>query len=314
VTFALSADGHGGGLRLRGTAGEVLRGAVRARNVSGRAITVVLRPAGIRNAANGNADYVTTRLSAPGRWLRLAATTVQLAPYATRRVAFTVSVPVGTSGASHYAGIVATDAADLAAAARAKRAKAGSFTFSRITRQALPLTIRLPGPRLRSLALRSSKLIVAPVGAGLVLGMLPGGTELIQATRVRLRVLRGTRTVFTHAATLGQLFPGAGLSYRIPWRGRPVPGTYRMRGVIRPQGAAAVHVDRTVEFTSAGATRLERATPPAVAPSAVAPGAPTWVWSALAGAGLLLVALLVTLAWVMRRRPPPAGRPPAPAA
>jgi hypothetical protein len=303
ATFALAPAGATGALRLRGVPGRVLHGAVRVRNLSRHPITVRLRPADIRTASNGNADYVTTRLSQTGRWLHLAATTVRLAPHTASRVAFTVRIPAGTRGASHYTGIVAIDAADLAAPALDTTAKSKSFTFARINRQALPLTIRLPGPRSRSLALRSARLVAQPVGAGLVLGLLPGGSELIQQARIHLRVLRGSAAVFTYAATLGQLFPGAALSYRIPWRGRPTPGTYHLLGVISPQGARAVNIDQTVDYTPATATELKRVTPPA-ARQPQATGMPVWVWLALATAAALLLVLSLAV-WKLARRPRP---------
>jgi hypothetical protein len=295
--FALSSDGAAGPLRLHGTAGHVLRGAVRLRNLSRRPITVRLQPADIRTAANGNADYLTTRLSGAGRWLRLAATTVPLAPRETRRIAFTVRVPAGAHGASHYAGVVAVDTAELASAGARTATKAKSFSFQRINRQAVPLTVRLPGPLTRSLTLRSLRIAVAPAGAGLVLGLLPGGSRLIDDARVQLRVLRGSRTVFAHASTLGQLFPGSGLDFRIPWPGRPTQGSYRVVGVIRPTGAAAVQIDQTVDFSPATATRLDRETTPAAPPL---PGMPVWVWVAFAAAGIVLVALS-SLVWRLRR-------------
>jgi hypothetical protein len=298
--FALSPVGTAGPLLLRGTPGRVLRGAVRVRNVTRHQVTVKLQAADIRNASNGNADYVTTRLSQTGRWLELAATTVQLAPGASQRVAFTVRVPATTRGASHYAGIVAVDAAELAAAAARKTTKGRTFSFRRINRQALPLTVRLPGPLTRNLALRAAEITVQPAGAGLVLGLLPGGSQLIQRARIKLRVLRGARTIFTHAATLGQLFPRAGLDYRIPWEGRPTEGSYRVLGVIRPHGAAAVNIDRTIQFSPAKAVQLEQETPPAARQPA--PSMPLWAWLALAAAAVLLSALTLTV-YKLARRP-----------
>ena len=90
------------------------------------------------------------------------------------------------------------------------------------------MTVRLPGRLSRTLAVRSASIAVQPVGAGLVLGLLPGGTELIESARIKLRVLRGDHTVFSYVSTLGQLFPDAPLEYRIPWRGQPIPGSYHV--------------------------------------------------------------------------------------
>lgn len=299
-TFSLTAPTSAGTLRLRARPGDVLRGAVVVRNASRHDITVKLRAADIANAANGNADYVTRPLSRTGRWLRLEAPWVRLRPGAVRRVGFNVRVPAAARGGSHYAGIVAYDARDAATAAARKSAKGKSFNFYRINRQALPVTVRLPGPVTRSLALRSTKLTVEPVGAGLVLGLLPGGSKLIRSARVKLRVLRDNKTVFKHLSGLGQLFPGSALNYRIPWQGTPTDGSYRVLGVIRPKDAAEVQIDETVTFTSAKAAELEDEAPPAA--SAATSSMPPWVWLALTLGAALLVGLSIAV-WKLARRP-----------
>jgi hypothetical protein len=299
VAFALTPVAATGALRLRGTPGQVLDGAVLVRNTSGRPVTVLLQAADIQNASNGNADYITTHLSQTGRWLRLATRTVRLAPHAGREVAFTVSIPAGATGASHYAGIVATNAAELTGAGLHKTTKRPSFTFYRVDRQALPITIRLPGALSRRLVLSSARIVVAPVGAGLVLGLLPGGSELIQGARIRLRVQRQGRTLFTYVSTLGQLFPGSPLNYRIPWKGQPTQGSYQLQGVIRPQDAAALSIDQSIAFSAHSAAQLKGETPPAARLLEV--GMPGWVWPALAAAAILLIMLSVEL-WRLARR------------
>jgi hypothetical protein len=303
ATFGLSTAGQSGALRLRSAPGHTVRGAVLVRNHSRRPIVLRLQPADIANATNGGADYITKRRSAAGRWVRLAATTVRLAPKASRRVGFSVSIPAGTRGASHYAGIVAFDAADVTAAARDKKhnGKGTSFTISRITRQALPITLRLPGPLTRKLTLRSVKIKVDPAGAGLILGLRPGGTVLTQSAPVRLRVSRGPRTILRHSSTLGQLFPGDDLDFRIPWTGRPTEGSYVVRGVIRPKGAAPVYINQTIRFTVAKAKELKRETPVAQAARADDAGLPMWVWLALTGGGALLLGLSLAI-WRLARR------------
>jgi hypothetical protein len=300
VGFTLSPVGTTSSISLHGTPGRMLKGAVLVRNVSRHPVTVILQRADIRNASNGDADYVTSGLTGTGRWLHLSAGGVRLAPYASRRVAYTVSVPRAAAGGSHYGGIVATNAADFAAVAGRGQAKGRKFIFYRISRQALPLTIHLPGRLSRSLALRSVKLVVAPIGAGLVLGLLPRGSELTEQAQVQLRVLRGTHRVFIYASTLGQLFPGGGLNYRISWPGRPTQGTYRVLGTIRPQGSATIHINKTVTFTGALVTRLARDTPPASQRATA--GTPGWMVIALGVAAVLVIALL-TAVWRLARRP-----------
>ena len=298
VAFVLSPIGATSAISLHGTPGRVLTGAVLVRNVSRRQVVVILQRADIRNATNGNADYVTTRLSGTGQWLRLSAQRVHLGPGASGRVAYTVRIPAGATGGSHYAGIVAINAADLSRAAR--KASGRVVTFHEVTRQALPLTIHLPGRLWRSLSLRSVKPIVEPIGTGLVLRLAPGGTELTQGARVHLRVLRGARTIFTYTSTLGQLFPGGGLSYRVSWPGRPTPGRYRLLGTIRPQGLAPIKINQSFSFSSRDAAHLTRlTTPTAEQPTS---GIPDWVWIALGSGAALLITLSLSI-WKLSHRP-----------
>jgi hypothetical protein len=292
-TFALSTDAR----VLSGKPGRVLHGAVLVRNLTRHPVAVRLQAADIRNATNGNADFVSTNPSGAGRWLHLSVSTLRLLAGGTGRVTYTVSIPASATGASHYAGIVAVDRADLARAPAPRRAKRTSFTFKRINRQALPLTVRLPGPRSHRLVLRSVKLSVQPAGAGLVLGIVPRGSELIPRTDLDLRVSRGLRTILTHSASLGQLFPDSTLDYRIPWEGRPTEGTYHVVGVIRPEGAPAVRIDRTVTFTADSSEELERETPP----GPQAPALPLWMWIVLGAAGTLLTVALMAV-WRLKRQ------------
>jgi hypothetical protein len=300
VAFALSAAGTTGAITLHGTPGRRLRSAVTLRNLSRRRVTVILQTADIENASNGNADYVTTRLHRAGRWLHLASRRVRLAPHAVRQIGISVRVPARAAGGSHYAGIVAINAADLAKHAARGKSKGRAFTFYRISRQALPLTIHLPGRLTRSLTLRSAKLIAEPIGVGLVLGLLPGGTELTQAAPIKLRVLRGARRIFAYHSALGQLFPGSALNYRVPWPGRPTPGTYHLIGQIRPQGSAVINIDRTIRFSAAGARQLTRETPPLA--RATYAGIPGWIWTVLVGGSVLVVGLIFAV-YKLARRP-----------
>jgi hypothetical protein len=298
-TFALGGSASNGALLMRGTPGAHLNGGLSVRNLTAHTVAVRLLPAVIRNATNGNAQYDTLKPAGDGRWLSLQATTVRLAPRATKRVAFTVSVPKTASGASHYVGVVGVDLADLAPEpASAERADKPSFSFETVNRLAVPITVRLPGPRQHRLSLRSAGIEVVPAGAGLILGLLPEGTELIPSTEVELEVTRGRRSILTHEATLGQLFPGAPLDYRIPWQGRPTEGEYRVVGELRPQGAPPVTVDRTLTFTSDVADELESRTAP---PAGAAPGQPLWLWVVLGCASALVIVSLLAVLRMKRR-------------
>jgi hypothetical protein len=300
AVFALSPVGTPGAVLLHGAAGRVLRGSVSVRNLSRKRISVRLQRADLGNASNGNADYITAGVHRTGLWLRLQTATVHLAPHATRRVGYTIRIPRGSTGASHYAGIVAINAAELAQARAHPKHPRRSFTFHRIDRQAIPITIRLPGPLVRRLALGSVRLSVKPVGAAVMLGLEPGGSDLIESTAITLRVLRGQHTIFSTATTLGQLFPGAPLAYRIPWKGRPAAGTYRVLGTIRPQGAPIIRIRARVTVSGANVKQLAHGTA-AAAQQQAASSIPGWIWVALAIAAVLLI-VIPLFVWKHARR------------
>ncbi len=302
-TVSLSGNGGEGAILLNGTPGHILHGSVSVQNLSDQSITVVLWTADIRTASNGNADYATTQLEGAGRWLTLSSNRVRLAPAARTQVPFVVSVPAEATSASHYAGIVAVNQAELVAAS-ARTAPGGANTaagtISRVLRMALPITIRLPGALTRALTLRTVAISVAPAGAGLTLGLLPGGSDLIDGATVDLRVLRDSKTAFSYSGKMGQLFPGSSLNYRIPWQGRPTPGSYQVVGWIHPRGAPAILIDRTIQFTEAKAEKLKRETPTAPGPP-TSGGIPWWVWLLLTAAAGAVLALTVAVRKLSRR-------------
>ncbi len=309
ATFALHAADESGRVQLSGRAGSVLTSAVRVHNLTGQPISIVLQAAGIKTASNGNADFVTRDLTPAGRWVTLQSNLVRLAPFATMRVPFTVSVPEGTRGAYHYAGVIAVNQAELSSAATTAAHASGETaagTIHHINREAVPVIVRLPGPISRILVLHKVAISVSPAGAGLTVGLLPGGSTLIERATVDLHVLRDSTTLFSYSGTMGQLFPGFGLNYRIPWQGKPTPGSYQVVGWIRPQGAPAIHIDQTIQFTEAKAQKLKRETPAAPGPPASG-GIPWWVWLVLAAAAAAVLGLTVAVRKLSRRPAAPAA-------
>ena len=138
-----------------------------------------------------------------------------------------------------------------------------------------------------------------------MLALRPTGTELTEGAQVHLRVMRGDRKIFSSSTAVGRMFPGSALNYRIPWRGTPKPGRYRITGTIRPQGSPVIKIDRTVGFTPATAAALKHVMLPA--PGAVSKSSlPSWVWIAAGAGAALLLALSVTVYRLARRTKSPA--------
>ena len=120
---------------------------------------------------------------------------------------------------------------------------------------------------------------------------------------MRVRVLRGSHTVLDYRSSVGQLFPGSELRYQIPWPGFPTPGTYRVQGIVVPQGAPDVTIRASVRYSPAKAAALARETPPARETRPAATGLPGWVGPVLALAGILVLALSFAVYRLTRSRP-----------
>jgi hypothetical protein len=209
-------------------------------------------------------------------------------------------VPRDAREGSHYAGVVATE--DAARKPSQRRVARGTSTFSvtSVVRIAVPMTIALPGRRTRALALDGLKLPVDASGAALSVALRNTGTVLIRRAAVDLRVRRDGRTLFRHQAGLSEILPESPLVYRIPWKGTPMQGTYRVVGTIRPAGAETLHVDAPVTFTEHTARELERKAEEVVLPES---SVPPLVWLALAAAVALLAGMAVMLLRTRRRVP-----------
>lgn len=197
---------------------------------------------------------------------------------------------------------MAVDVADLAPSAPGAAVSGRrTITIRRVSRLAQPVTIRLPGKLTRALALGRADIDDRSTGPALDLKLRPTGNVLIEDADLRLRVLRQARTVFTHAQTLGQLFPGSPVALRIPWDGKLQPGPYRVLGIVRPAGAPVVRIDTVVALRPA--TPLPTTTPGAV--EEPVPGSavelPAWLRAALGGVALTLLVLAVAVAALWRR-------------
>jgi hypothetical protein len=287
-------------LVLTSAPGRTALGDVAVSNPGGRAMLVRLEAADLVSGAAGGPDFQTRNPSRAGRWLAIPAR-VRVPAHRVVRVPFRLSIPSGAAGGAHYAGIVATDAGAATPVKKpaSRRPARRTVTISRVVRSAVPVTVNLPGPRIPALQLTGVKLAIAPTGGTLELRLLQTGSVLIRQTDVDLAVQRDGRTLFTHRAQLAELLPDArGIAYTVPWKGRPVQGSYQIVGTLRPQGAPVIHVNRTVDFTPATAKRLEEQTGQVALP---AHAVPVWLVASLLLAALVIAALVLGV-WRLRRR------------
>ena len=269
--------------------GQTVSGAVRLRSRSGKAQTIRLQALDLVTIRTGGIEFAPGRPHATGAWLKLQRRDIQLPARATRIIRFTARVPASAAPGQHYAGIVAIDRAELRRA-NAPADKAGVELRS-VTRIALPVRFRLPGNAGRSVAARRLAFASDASGSRLDLDLRSTGHLLIRETKVDLRVAeQGGRRLFRHKATLSEFIPQTTIRYPIAWRGTPKPGTYRLTGTVKPQGAKVVRIDKTVTFGKPEAKKVQQQTGVAPIDDAEAGGPPLMLVIALGAALLLAIA------------------------
>jgi hypothetical protein len=283
-------------LRFAAKSGETITGRVRVQNLASRSRTVRLTAADLVTADTGGASFPATAPKKVGTWLELDREQVRLAPHTGTTVRFQAHVPPQARTGEHYAGIVAVDAAEAAAARRPSKAR-GGVSVRHLARLALPVRLTVPGALATRLALTEMHFGVDASGSSLRVGMRNAGNQIIRETGIELQVTQDGKSLLSVRDELRDFITGSAISFPAAWRGPLRRGSYRVTGVIRPQGGPPVPVDQTVAFTPKLAHKLERKTGQ---PSAPGDAQPIWIWIALAVA--LTAAGAVSVAYVRLRR------------
>lgn len=256
--FSIAAVGFDSYFRYRLAGGRSARGTVRLVSSSRQVLHVVLQAADVGTAATGGLEYGASDSSAAGSWLKLARHGVRLAPGATVDVAFTTTAPPTARPGDHFVGIVALNRAQVRAARRNSRREGFSLRF--LPRLAIALQVTVPGKATRELKVDNAAIDVTPSSTDITLLLLNTGNKLIKRTRGRLAISQNGSVLVRRGVTIDVFVPTTKLLYRIPLVGRPAEGSYRVKGVLRPEGGAPVRVDETVSFGSKASGEFKRET------------------------------------------------------
>jgi hypothetical protein len=281
-------------LRFAARPGATISGRVRVENLGARSRTVRLTASDLVTADTGGASFPATPPKAIGKWLKLDREKLRLPAHGGVTVGFRALVPAHAGAGEHYAGIVAVDTAEAAAAL--VPSTAGGVRVRHLTRLALPVRLTLPGPRVARVALTDVRFGVDASGSSLRIGMRNNGNRLIRATGIDLRVSKDGRRLLSIRDEIRDFIPSTAISYPAAWSGELRRGVYRVTGVLRPEGGPPIRVDRKVSFTPELADQFKRETG---APAAPGDGQPIFIWGALTFA--LAVAGAVTVAHVRLR-------------
>jgi hypothetical protein len=283
---------------LHAARGAMVTGRLLVFNVTRHPLTVVLRPADANTAATGGADFGTHPPSGDGAWLSLVERVVPLAPSAREEIPFTARIPAGALAGEHFAGITAYNAAALALLHRQQHSPAAQrFSIHAITRLAVAVEFKVPGPTHAALQAGPPAFSAEPSGTSVTLPVHNTGNLLIPGTTGDLTLTQGSRVLRHMPVLLTSFIPRTQIVIPVPLTGAPVEGPYRLRGVLRPQNASPVQIDSLVTFGSSQAKAVQQATGQKAIPSA---SIPAWIVALLGVA--LLVALLAVVALLRSRR------------
>jgi hypothetical protein len=245
--ITMQAVGQPSYFTLSARPGSVVTGRVLLTNLSDEPQLVRLAAVDVGVAETGGLSYGTGRPLGIGHWVHPAATAVPLAAHRHRTVAFRVAVPKRAIGGDHYAALTA------AATPRSVQTRAGRRTINLrfLTRMAIAVQVRLPGPRVPGLQVGSAGVRVTGVPA-LVLALANPGTGLLPAAQVDLAVSQGTRRLFGIRQRLGAFVPHGRLTFENRWPVRLAAGHYRLDGTIVAAGRTIpVHRRLTIAGSAA---------------------------------------------------------------
>lgn len=303
--FTVEAVGFASFPRYRLKPGERVRGAIRLRSSSKGTVRVALNVGGVSTAASGGLVYGEDGSATSDPAVTLARRGVRLRPGRAVRVGFTVRVPASATPGDRFAGIVALDR-DQATSTR-RRDGSRNFSLKFLPRLAVAVQVTVPGPTRDELRLGQVGIDVTPSATDVTLLLRNAGDKLLRKTGGRLEISKEGRVLTRRRVRIDAFVPDSTITYRVPLTGRPAEGTYRVRGILRPDRGDPVPVDAEVSFGAKAAKELKRET----GREATASGPSVGLIAALVAAFLLVVALVVALVRMRRRlAAAESGRPP----
>jgi len=293
--FTLGAVGFDSYFHYRVDPDSKERGTVRLINLSRRPLTVVLRAADVTTAATGGLQYGTTPPGADARWLTLDSGRVRLAGGGARSVGFNLHVPATAAPGDHFAGIVALNQRDVRAARRRTPPRGLQLRF--LPRLAIAVQATIPGGPTHELRSGNAGIEVTPSATNATLLLRNTGNRLIRATTGQLTLLQDSRVLVRHQVSLDSFVPNTQITLRVPFKGTPARGAYRLRGTLRPIAGRPVRIDEQVSFGESAARELQQET----GREAKGSGVPALLVAVLGAALLLLLATLAALLHRQRR-------------
>jgi hypothetical protein len=300
-------------------------GAVIVSNTGNRSGTVKLYSADGSTGQTTGTVYLTDRKpTGAGSWVKLAQSSVTLAPGAIKRVPFTVRVPPGADAGEWVAGIVA----ETATSAKTKRSTRKTGVQIRIRNQTIiAVQVDVPGPRSASFEIGDAK-TGGQRGFQQVLVHFANTGNVLQHPTGSVTILREDKALQRLPFKMDTFLPRTAIDYPVLLKRALAPGDYKTRvslsfptpeggrkTIAASPGLTVSDADVKQVFTSAAPTQQP-------AGGVVADSGSSTPWALIAAAAAAVVLLLLAALLLLRHRrrrgddeePAQLLPPPAPAA
>ena len=243
-----------------------------------------------------------------GRWLKLAAPRVSLAPGQSRNVGFQVQVPPGVGGVQHLGGIVAENA-ELRRGRR-ERSGRGRFQINVRSLTVLAVQVDVPGARAEQMSIGNVRAGGSQGGYQAVLVHLDDRSNVLLKPSISVQIKNASGTTLQNfKQKLDTFVPNTAIDFPVPVRRRALPaGDYTATIALTFAGRT---IRATRKFTISG--RDLRQVFGDKAPQVGGPrssGTSYLPWILLA---IVVLGAAIGIGWRRRGRPGPAqGSPQAP--
>ncbi len=247
----------------------------------------------------GGVDYadVGATSAAVGTWIAVSRSAVKLAPGASAKVPFVVSVPSDASSGEHVGGLSVWEPSATTKFTTAAAANQAGTRILYVERRVLAVEVVTPGPAVPEIVISGVMATPRPDGMYLSIAIANTGT----AATTGNGSLSLSDAAFSDKFSLDTMIPTAKTDYPVKWKRNPSEGTYPATVEIRYADDTKVATwSGNVTVGSAEAKKLgERL----VGPAESGGGSKTsWLMYGLMG-GLVAIVLVMGFALLRRRRP-----------
>ena len=283
------------------SAGASQTGAVIVSNVGTAAGTVKLFTAdGTTGTTTGTVYETDKQPTRAGSWVTLSEAAVTLAPGTSKRVAFTVHVPAGTTAGQWVGGIVAETSHKLTAAKSKQKANV-QIKIRDLT--IIAVESNVPGPSRTGFTIGKvttggrrgfQQVFVHVANIGNVLVKPTGRATIFNSKGVLVETLPFTMDTF---------LPQTAIDYPILLKKALAAGDYVAAVTLRVPGGQTVHAKPSFSVSQADVKQVFTSASPTQPPPTLASSSSSstpWPLIGAAAGGLLVVLLL--LLWLLRRR------------